>query len=100
MGGIGTHEFPIVKDPPTIDGQPNPFIQPNEFYLAGAESFNPFGPRFPGDKGLVDKNAFGRVEGFDQKDFHFFVQCAEHPHKRHWHGKGAKGGRMYVGVYR
>ena len=100
LGGSGPHPHPVVTKPPDIKGESNPFIKPNEFYVAGAESFNPFGPRFPGDVGLVDQSVFGRVPGFDQKEFHFFVQCSTHPHKRHWHGKDAIGGRMYVGVYR
>jgi hypothetical protein len=32
--------------------------------------------------------------------FHLFVQCSDTPHKRHWHGPDAAGGRMYVGVYK
>ena len=95
LGGSGMHPWPIVKNPPLVNDQVNPFISNGEFYAAGDEGWNPFGPRFPGDTGLVSLWAFSTP----QKEFHLFVQCSTKPHKRHWHGKNAKGGRMYVGVY-
>uniref|UniRef100_A0A7S3LFL4 Uncharacterized protein n=1 Tax=Amphora coffeiformis TaxID=265554 RepID=A0A7S3LFL4_9STRA len=53
LGGAGMDPWPIVKKPPKINGAVNPFIRPNEVYVAGNECWNPYGPRFPGDKGLV-----------------------------------------------
>lgn len=47
---------------------------------------------------MVNLAAFDRNP--DQKEFHLFVECADKPHKRLYHGKSAAGGRMYVGVYR
>jgi hypothetical protein len=106
LGGSGMDPWPIVKEPPTnvFTGTPNRFIEKNHFYVAGNEAWNPFGPRFPGDNGLVNLWAFqsGVQEdaGIVQEEFHLFVQCSDKRHSRHWHGKLAKGGRMYVGVYR
>ena len=100
LGGSGMEPWPLVKRPPRLfdTGEDNPFIAPKEFYVAGDEAFNPFGPRFPGDQGLVHIGALNTNP--DQKEFHLFVQCADKPHKRIWHGRGAAGGRMYVGVYK
>ena len=102
LGGSGMDPWPVVKTPPEIgggvNGEANPFIQPGEFYVAGDEVWNPFGPRFPGDCGLVNSWAFDGNK--EQKQFHLFIQCADQPHKRLWHGKLAAGGRMYVGVYK
>ena len=101
LGGSGIEPFPVVSTPPLIDGKQNPFIKRGEFYVAGNEDFNPWGPRFPGDQGLVNKECFDQLGPQPkQSEFHFFIQCADQPHKRHWHGEDAKGGRMYVGVYR
>jgi hypothetical protein len=94
LGGSGVDPFPIVKQPPENDftGSPNQFIEANHFYAAGCESFNPFGPRFPGDKGLLNLAAFDTQVA--QEEFHFFVECSGREHARHWHGPDAKGGRM------
>ena len=100
LGGSGVDPWPIVKKPPENDftGSPNQFIEANHFYAAGCESFNPFGPRFPGDTGLLNLAAFtSKVQanlGIVQEEFHFFVECSEREHARHWHGPDAKGGRM------
>jgi hypothetical protein len=94
----GMEPWPVVMNPPMINDRINPFIKPGEFFVAGNEAWNPFGPRFPGDSGLVDKSAF--EQNPDQTEFHLFVQCSKHPSKRHWHGKLAEKGRMYCGVYR
>jgi hypothetical protein len=98
LGGHGMDPWPIVKKVPEVDDQPNPFIQAGQFYVAGNEAWNPFGPRFPGDTGLVNTEAL--VGNPAQKEFHMFVECSKQPCKRHWHGKLAAAGRMYVGVYR
>jgi hypothetical protein len=100
LGGCGTDPWPTVSKVPTLpNGDPdNPFIRQGEFYIAGNEYWNPFGPRFPGDGGFVNTEPFN--DNPDQIEFHLFVQCSEHAHKRHWHGPDAVGGRMYVGVYK
>jgi hypothetical protein len=102
LGGSGTHPWLIVKEVPTLPNgnMDNPFIKEGEYYVAGSEEFNPFGPRFPGDYGFVNIEAFDRNPDSGQTEFHLFVQCAEKPHKRHWHGPNAAGGRMYVGIYK
>jgi hypothetical protein len=109
LGGSGVDPWPLVKKPPENDftGSPNQFIEANHFYAAGCESFNPFGPRFPGDKGLLNLAAFeSEVQadvGIVQEEFHFFVECSDREHARHWHGPDAKGGRMvrsyFVNLY-
>jgi hypothetical protein len=103
LGGSGVDPWPIVNKVPAlhdIHGAEidNPFIKKGEFYVAGNEDWNPFGPRFPGDAGFVNTEAFDVNPG--QDEFHLFVQCSDTPHKRHWHGPDAAGGRMYVGVYK
>ncbi|CAB9503365.1 expressed unknown protein [Seminavis robusta] len=105
LGGSGMQPFPQVKNPPNVntkdaivDWEVNPFIKPGEFYVAGNEAWNPFGPRFPGDRGFV--LTAGVNQNPEQEEFHVFVECANKPSKRLWHGKLAAGGRMYVGVYR
>ncbi|CAJ1938062.1 unnamed protein product [Cylindrotheca closterium] len=102
LGGTGTEPWPISVNPPDYHGAPNPFIAKQEFYVAGNETWNFFSPRFPGDTGLVNTLAFSKRDRkhSTQKEFHMFVQCATTPHKRHWHGKDAKTGRLYIGVYR
>ena len=101
LGGSGCFPFPVVDKPKTAFLQnptmQNPFIEPGEFYVAGNEGFNPFGPRFPGDTGCVDTRAFG--QNSQQDEFHLFVQCASQSHKRLWHGKNARDGRLYVVSY-
>jgi hypothetical protein len=88
--------FPVVAflQNPTMQ---NPFIEPGEYYVAGNEGWNPFGPRFPGDTGSVDTRSFGQNP--QQEEFHLFVQCASQSHKRLWHGKNARDGRLYVVSY-
>ena len=100
LGGQGMDPWPIVERPPRLydTNEINEFIRPGEFYVAGDEAWNPFGPRFPGDKGFVNTAALAMNP--EQEEFHLFVQCADKPHKRHWHGESAKKGRMYCGVYR
>lgn len=47
LGGSGMDPWPLVKKPPRLydDKQINPFIKPGEFFVAGNEAWNPFGPR-------------------------------------------------------
>ena len=98
LGGSGMEPWPIVNRPPALlENGLNPFIKQGEYYVAGNEAWNPYGPRFPGDTGLVNKTVTDLNPG--QNEFHLFVECSNKPHKRHWHGKLAAGGRMYVGVY-
>ncbi|CAB9515512.1 expressed unknown protein [Seminavis robusta] len=105
LGGSGMDPWPIVKNPPNVntkraivDWEVNPFIKPGEYYVAGNEAFNPFGPRFPGDHGFVNTAAF--EVNPEQEEFHVFVECAADATGRLWHGNLAAGGRMYAGVYR
>lgn len=100
FGGSSTDPFPIVRNPPVNEhtGNPNQFIQPNEVFVAGNEAFNSFGPRYPGDKGLVNVEAFHLAP--HQEEFHLFVECSSQATARHWHGRDARGGKLYCGVYR
>jgi hypothetical protein len=51
LGGSGTNEGPIVKDPPMIQGHAaNPFIQAGELYFAGNAEWNPWTPFFSGTR--------------------------------------------------
>jgi hypothetical protein len=49
LGGSGCCPFPVVDKPKTAFLQnptmQNSFIEPGEFYVAGNEGWNPFGPR-------------------------------------------------------
>jgi hypothetical protein len=94
LGGSGMVPWPIVEHAPEnpFTGSPNRFIQPGQFYVAGNEAWNPYGPIFPGAEGLVNIDAFAANN--DQKEFHFFVQCSTKEFSRHWHGKNAREGRM------
>ena len=85
LGGVGTDQNPVSSS----DRQ---FIKKGDFYVAGNEAFNPYGPRFPGDPGLADME--GLAANPNQKEFHVFVQCGSRPLSRLWQGNLAKGGRM------
>jgi hypothetical protein len=101
LGGSGIWPWPIVKTPPTAflhnPAMENPFIESGEFYVAGNDGWNPLGPRFPGDTGCVITCALKMNP--QQEEFHLFIQCASKPHKRLWHGKNARDGRLYVVSY-
>ena len=85
LGGSGVWPWPKSK-------KDNEFIRPGEFYVAGNEAWNPYGPRFPGDPGLVNTEA---LEGNQhQREFHMFIQCSAQPLGRLWQGRLARGGRM------
>jgi hypothetical protein len=99
LGGSGMHPSPKVSKPPIVNGfDENPFIKKDEFYIAGRGDWNPWGPVFPGDTGLLDSNLIHN-EG-QQKHFHVFVQCSAQRHQPHYHGKEARGKRLYVGKYK
>jgi hypothetical protein len=99
LGGSSMHPSPKVSKPPIVNGfDENPFIKKDEFYIAGRGDWNPWGPVFPGDTGLLDSNLIHN-EG-QQKHFHVFVQCSAQRHQPHYHGKEARGKRLYVGKYK
>jgi hypothetical protein len=111
LGGSGIQPGPLLKkEPPTIGptGNPNPFIKQGEVYLAGRDDFNPWGPSFPGDYGLVEsrllKNREAETEkGYrreEQESFHLFITCSKQRWDPHYHGNDVKGYRLYVGKYR
>lgn len=79
LGGSGMDPWPIVDKTPVAPGYlgGNPFISSGEFYVADSEDWNPFGPRFPGDSGCVNCEAFDGREY--QKEFHLFVECSKTP---------------------
>jgi len=55
---MGTDPSPrLVLDPPVNEntGDPNRFIASGQFYIAGRGDWNPWGPQFPGDFGLVNQ---------------------------------------------
>ena len=91
LGGCGTEVFPLCNMKPDHEFYGR-FIQNGEFYAAGNELFNPFGPRFPGDPGLVDVEH--RERNPDQEEFHMFIQCGGKPLSRLWQGRSARGARM------
>lgn len=98
LGGSGTEGGPIVKKPPKINGQDNPFIKPGECYVAGRSDWNPWTPFFSGDRGFVNNYFTGRAETMES--FHLFLHCAKKKNVPYYHGKSAKGKYMYLGRYR
>ena len=93
LGGNGMEPWPIVKNP-----RPQGFVKQDEFYFAGARSFNPWAPAFAGDElGFIELKAI--PDG--QTEFHVFGQCCsltEDPF-RPCHGEAAAGKFIYCGVY-
>eukprot|EP00978_Attheya_sp_CCMP212_P014032 scaffold35594_cov57-Attheya_sp.AAC.1 len=99
LGGSGMHPSPKVSKPPIVNGfDENPFIKKDEFYIAGRGDWNPWGPVFPGDSGLLASDLIHN-EG-QQTHFHVFVQCSAQRHQPHYHGKEAREKRLYVGKYK
>ena len=80
LGGSPTEPWPRVENIPINEHMQdlNRFIQKGEFYVAGNECFNSFGPRFPGDTGLVNANA-SHINP-NQTEFHLFQECSTFPH--------------------
>jgi len=95
LGGCGTDCWPVVMNVPQAG---TPFIEPGEFYVAGIEAWNSFGPQYPGATGFVNSEAINQNP--DQDTFHLFVQCSKKKTQKFWHGRDAIGGYHYMGVYR
>ena len=95
LGGCGTDCWPAVMNVPQAG---TTFIEPGEFYVAGIEAWNSFGPQYPGATAFVNSEAFDQNP--DQDTFHYFVQCSKKKTQKFWHGRDAKEGYHYMGVYR
>lgn len=99
LGGNGMDPWPVVKN------AVNPhFVKQGEFFVAGRSDWNPWGPRFPGDDGLLNAAAFyenaSAIEASEQTLFHLFEMCHKSKENTRYQGKDARGGYFYAGIYR
>lgn len=98
LGGDTRLAWPVVKKAVSPE-----FVKTNEFYVIDKSDWNPWGPRFAGEDGLLCVEAFERTQhrgGAKNKTFHLFQQCAKSPLHPRYQGSSASGSFFYAGKYR
>jgi hypothetical protein len=97
LGGNAMDPWPVVKK------ALSEFVQENEFFVAGRGDYNPWGPRYAGEDGLLNIEAFSETQyqgGATNQVFHLFEQCHKTPEHPHYQGPNARGAYFYAGKYR
>ena len=73
-------------------------IKEGEYLVCGRSDWNPQYPAFAGDLlGLLDQ---WNLDEIQDQEFHLFGHCSEEAHQVTYHGREAKGKRLYLGVYK
>lgn len=96
LGGDARQAWPVVTK------AVSPFVKKSDFYVAHRGDWNPWGPRWAGEDGLLPVEAFADTQhsgSAKNKTFHLFEQCHRSPGHPRYHGPSAAGSFVYAGEY-
>lgn len=97
LGGNAIDPWPVITK------SVSKFVQTKEFFVISRDDWNPWGPRFPCQDGLLNALAFSQTQqkmGATNELFHLFQECHTNRDHPRYQGPSAAGAYFYAGVYR